>query len=280
MIKIIKVILKRKIALIGVIILFLLAFVSIFAPLITKYDPMAINAIERLKPPDAKHWFGTDNYGRDIHSRIIYGSRLTIIGGFGVVVFSIFFGVFIGATSAYFKNYGLIMMRLIDIIMAFPSLIVALVFMVILGRGLMNVIIAVGIVHLARTARIIYGSTLKIIEETYVKAAISVGATDNRVLLYEILPNLISPIAVQITFTFALSILQIASLDYLGLGVSPQIPSWGNMLSEGRVYIVRAPWLVIFPGIFIALVVLSFNIVGDLLRDELDPRFRSQIQGV
>src|SRR5665648_773966 len=152
MIKIMKVITKRKIALIGVIILFILLFISIFAPLIAKYDPMKINPIERLEPPNSKHWFGTDNFGRDIFSRAVYGSRLTLIGGFGVA-------------SAYFKNYGLVMMRLIDVMMAFPSLILALAFMVILGRGLMNVIIAVGLVYLTRTTRIIYGLTLIIVEE-------------------------------------------------------------------------------------------------------------------
>jgi len=280
MIKIIKVITNRKIALIGVIILFMLVFTAIFAPLIAKYDPISINPIERLETPNTKHWFGTDNFGRDIFSRVIYGSRLTIISGFGVVILSTFFGVLIGVTSAYFKNYGLIMMRLIDVMMAFPSLILALAFMVILGRGLMNVIIAVGAVFLTRTTRIIYGLTLKIIEEVYVKAAISEGATDSRIIVKHILPNLISPIVVQATFTFAFSLLQMSSLDFLGLGVSPQIPSWGNMLSEGHIYIVRAPWLLIFPGMCIVLTVLSFNIVGDLLRDELDPRFRSEIAGV
>lgn len=280
MIKIIKVITNRKIALIGVIILFMLVFTAIFAPLIAKYDPMNINPIERLEPPNTKHWFGTDNFGRDIFSRVIYGSRLTIISGFGVVILSTFFGVLIGVTSAYFKNYGLIMMRLIDVMMAFPSLILALAFMVILGRGLMNVIVAVGAVFLTRTTRIIYGLTLKIIEEVYVKAAISEGAADSRIIVKHILPNLISPIVVQATFTFAFSLLQMSSLDFLGLGVSPQIPSWGNMLSEGHIYIERAPWLLIFPGMCIALTVLSFNIVGDLLRDELDPRFRSEIAGV
>jgi peptide/nickel transport system permease protein len=275
-----KIIIGRKIALIGVAVLFILLISAVFAPLIAQYDPVKVNPIDRLQPPNANYWFGTDNFGRDIFSRILYGSRLTIIGGFGVVLFSTFFGVLIGVTSAYFKNYGLIMMRLIDVLMAFPSLVLALAFMMILGRGLMNVVIAVGIVYLTRTTRIIYGATLKIIEEVYVKAAVSEGATDRRIMLHHVLPNLISPIAIQITFTFAFSLLQITSLDFLGLGVSPQIPSWGNMLSEGRPFIERAPWLLIFPGICIALTVLSFNIVGDLMRDELDPRFRSEIAGV
>lgn len=278
--RMVKVIIGRKIALIGVIILLTLLVMAIFAPIIVKYDPIIVNPIERLQPPNAKHWFGTDNFGRDIFSRIVYGSRLTIISGLGVVFFSTLFGVLIGITSAYYKNYGLVMMRIIDVLMAFPSLVLALAFMMVLGRGLMNVIIAVGIVYLTRTTRIIHGATLKIIEEVYIKAAVSEGATNSRILLHHVLPNLVSPIAIQITFTFAFSLLQTTSLDFLGLGVSPQIPSWGNMLSEGRAFIERAPWLLIFPGTCIALTVLSFNIVGDLMRDELDPRFRSEISGV
>lgn len=278
--RMVKVIVGRKIALIGVMILFILFIAAILAPFIVKYDPIIVNPSERLQPPNAKHWFGTDNFGRDIFSRIVYGSRLTIISGLGVVAFSTFFGVLIGITSAYYKNYGLIMMRIIDVLMAFPSLVLALAFMMVLGRGLMNVIIAVGIVYLTRTTRIIYGATLKIIEEVYIKAAVSEGATDRRILFHHVLPNLVSPIAIQITFTFAFSLLQTTSLDFLGLGVSPQIPSWGNMLSEGRAFIERAPWLLIYPGMCIALTVLSFNIVGDLMRDELDPRFRSEISGV
>lgn len=277
--KIVKMITKRKITIPGVIILFLVLFMAIFADLIVPYDPMCINSIERLEPPSVKHWFGTDNFGRDIFSRIIYGARLTIIGGVGVVILSIGLGLIIAVTSAYFKSFGLIMMRIIDILMAFPSLILALAFMAILGRGLVNVIIVVGAAFLARTVRIIYGSTIKIIQEDYIKAAISEGATNTRIIIKHIIPNLSSLLVVQTTFTFAVSLLRMASLDYLGLGVSPNIPSWGNMLNEGRIYIVRAPWLLIFPGMSIVLTVLSFNIIGDLLRDQLDPRFRSQISG-
>jgi peptide/nickel transport system permease protein len=171
-------------------------------------------------------------------------------------------------------------MRLIDVFMSFPDLMMALVLMAILGRGIMNLIIAVGATYLTRTARIIHGLTMKIKNEAYIEAIYSEGASHARILARHIVPNLISLIIVQATFTFAFSLLQIAALDFLGVGVPPQIPSWGNMLSESRLYIVRAPWLLIFPGLFIVLTVLSFNLVGDVLRDRIDPRFRESIEGV
>jgi peptide/nickel transport system permease protein len=171
-------------------------------------------------------------------------------------------------------------MRLIDVMMAFPSLLLALVLMTIFGRGLLNVIFAVGITYLTRTTRIVYGMTLKIKEEVYVEAFRASGASDIRLLLKHIFPNLTSPVIVQATFTFAFSLLDMASLDFLGLGLPPEIPSWGNMLSEGSIYLSRAPWMLIFPGLFIVLTVLSFNLIGDFLRDQVDPRFRHDIQGV
>jgi peptide/nickel transport system permease protein len=170
-------------------------------------------------------------------------------------------------------------MRLVDVVMSFPALLLALAFLAILGPGLANVIIAVGINFLTRTARIIFGLTLKLKEEVFIEAVRSIGAGAPRILLRHILPNLMSPLIVQATFTFAFSLLQIASLDFLGVGVPPQIPSWGNMISEGRIYITRAPGVLLFPGTFIVLTVLAFNLVGDVLRDNLDPRFREQFGG-
>ena len=182
--------------------------------------------------------------------------------------------------AGYFRRFEAIVMRLVDVFMAFPDLLMALVLMAILGRGITNVIIAVGATYLTRTARIIHGLTLKIKNEPYIEAIYSEGASHARILARHVVPNLISLIIVQATFTFAFSLLQIAALDFLGVGVPPQIPSWGNMLSEGRIFIVRAPWLLIFPGTFIVLTVLSFNLVGDVLRDRIDPRFREAIEGV
>ena len=252
----------------------------IFAPMIATHDPMELNPIDRLQSPNSKYWFGTDNFGRDIFSRIVYGARMTIITGSGVVIYSLFFGIFIGLFSGYYERFGLVAMRLVDVIMSFPPLLLALALMAILGRGVWNVILAVGVSYLTRTARIMFGLTLKIKSEVYIEAIRSVGAKHNRILLKHILPNLISPLIVQATFTFAFSLLQIASLDFLGVGLPPQLPSWGNMISEGRIYITRAPGVLIFPGVFIILTVLSFNLVGDVLRDKMDPRFKDDVAGV
>ena len=253
---------------------------ALFSPLIATHDPMGLNPIERLQGPSATHWFGTDHFGRDIFSRVVYGARLTLVGGTGVVLYSILFGILIGVLSGYYRQFGFVAMRLVDVVMSFPALLLALAFIAILGPGLLNVIIAVGLNFLTRTARIIFGLTLKLKEEAFVEAIRSLGASNLRILARHILPNLMSPLIVQATFTFAFSLLQMASLDFLGVGVPPQIPSWGNMISEGRIYITRAPGVLLFPGIFIVLTVLAFNLVGDVLRDNLDPRFRDQFTGV
>jgi peptide/nickel transport system permease protein len=205
---------------------------------------------------------------------------MTIISGSGVVIYSIFFGILIGLLSGYFREFGLVAMRLVDVVMSFPPLLLALALIAILGPGLLNVILSVSATYLTHTARIIFGLTLKIKEEAYVEAVRSIGANNGRIILRHILPNLLSPVIVQATFTFAFSLLQIASLDFLGVGVPPQVPSWGNMISEGRIYITRAPGVLLFPGIFIILTVLAFNLVGDVLRDKLDPRFREHLSEV
>lgn len=271
---------RRKIALAGSGVLLVILFLAIFAPVVATHDPMGLNAVDRLQNPSAEHWFGTDNFGRDIYSRTVYGARMTIISGSGVVLYSIFFGILIGLLSGYFREFGLVAMRLVDVVMSFPPLLLALALIAILGPGLLNVILAVSATYLTHTARIIFGLTLKIKEEVYVEAVRSIGANSRRIIFRHILPNLLSPVIVQATFTFAFSLLQIASLDFLGVGVPPQVPSWGNMISEGRIYITRAPGVLLFPGIFIVLTVLAFNLVGDVLRDKLDPRFREHLSEV
>lgn len=270
---------KRKIALTGAGVVVLILVLALFSPFIATHDPMGLDPGVRLQGPSVAHWFGTDHFGRDLFSRIVYGARLTLIGGMGVVLYSVVLGVAIGVLSGYYRRFGFATMRLVDVVMSFPALLLALAFLAILGPGLTNVIIAVGINFLTRTARIIFGLTLKLKEEVFVEAIRSIGASNARILLRHILPNLMSPLIVQATFTFAFSLLQIASLDFLGVGVPPQIPSWGNMISEGRIYITRAPGVLLFPGIFIVLTVLAFNLVGDVLRDNLDPRFRDQFGG-
>ena len=271
---------KRKIAFAGLIFISLLVVFAVFAPFIATFDPQGMNPVDKLRSPDSTYFFGTDNFGRDIFSRVVYGARTSLTGSAGVILFSLSIGVLIGVSSGYFRKIEPYLMRLIDVLMAFPPLLLALVLVSILGRGMGNVIIAVGATYLTRTTRIVYGLTLKLREEPYIEAAISSGVKQKWIILKHILPNMMSPLIVQATFTFAFSLLDMAALDFLGLGIPPSVPSWGNMLSEGRMYLTRAPWLLIFPGACIVLTVLSFNLVGDVLRDRLDPHFRRDIEGV
>jgi len=271
---------RRKIALGGLLFIVLLLIFALFAPYIATFDPQEMNPVDKLRSPDGTYYFGTDNFGRDIFSRVVFGARTSLTGSAGVILFSLSIGVLIGVSSGYFRKIEPYLMRLIDVLMAFPPLLLALVLVSILGRGMGNVIIAVGATYLTRTTRIVYGLTLKLREEPYIEAAISSGVKQKWIIMKHILPNMMSPLIVQATFTFAFSLLDMAALDFLGLGIPPSIPSWGNMLSEGRMYLTRAPWLLVFPGACIVLTVLSFNLVGDVLRDRLDPHFRRDIEGV
>jgi peptide/nickel transport system permease protein len=271
---------RRKIALFGLGVIGVMLAFALFAPLIATMDPQEMNPVDKLTPPNGTYLFGTDNFGRDIFSRVVYGARASLLGSTGVILFSMTLGVLIGVVAGYFRRVEPWLMRLVDVLMAFPPLLLALVLVSILGRGMINVIVAVGATYLTRTTRIVYGLTLKVREEAYVEAAVSSGAKVRDIILRHLLPNMMSPIIVQATFTFAFSLLDMAALDFLGLGIPPSIPSWGNMLSEGRMYITRAPWLLTFPGMCIVLTVLAFNLAGDVLRDQLDPHFRSRIEGV
>ncbi|MDD3689949.1 MAG: ABC transporter permease [Synergistaceae bacterium] len=271
---------RRKIAFAGLIVIAILAVCAVLAPFIATFDPQEMNPVDKLRSPDGTYFFGTDNFGRDIFSRVVFGARTSLTGSAGVILFSLSIGVLVGVSSGYFRKIEPYLMRLIDVLMAFPPLLLALVLVSILGRGMGNVIIAVGATYLTRTTRIVYGLTLKLREEPYIEAAISSGVKQKWIILKHILPNMMSPLIVQATFTFAFSLLDMAALDFLGLGIPPSVPSWGNMLSEGRMYLTRAPWLLIFPGACIVLTVLSFNLVGDVLRDRLDPHFRRDIEGV
>lgn len=270
----------RPLALAGLIWLLIILFCALAAPLIAPFDPLEINPIARLTEPGASYLFGTDHFGRDTLSRCIYGARMALIIGLGVVVVSLTLGGMIGMLSAYFTRLGDVLMRVIDVLMAFPALLLALALMTIFERSVINTIIVIGIVYTTTTARILFGMVLKLKSEVFVDAAICSGAGHTRVMFRHILPNLISPLLVQASFIFAFAQLQAAALDFLGLGLPPEIPSWGNMLSESRIYITRAPWLLIYPGLLIILSVFSMNLVGDAARDSLDPRFKGDIAGV
>ena len=268
---------QRKFALVGCILLVLIVLCAILAPWLAPYSPYEINAEIRLSEPSGKYLLGADHFGRDLLSRVIYGSRMALLIGLGAVGFALIGGVTIGILSAWWRSLGLVLMRGIDVLMAFPSLLLALSLIVILGPGVLNSILAVGAIYLGTTARIVYNLTLKLKVEPFVEISIINGSSSLRTIVWHILPNMVSPLLVQASFVFAFAQLQAASLDFLGLGIPPEIPSWGNMLSESRRYITRAPWLLIFPGIMIIAVSFSLNLVGDFLRDRLDPRFRTPI---
>ena len=271
--------LARPIALAGLALLVVVALAAILAPWIAPFDPFEMNPIIRLSPPDPTHWFGTDQFGRDTLSRVIYASRMALLVGVGVVVFALFTGVPIGVLSALFPRFGHVTMRLVDVLMAFPSLLLALGLIVVLGPSVVNSVIAVGAGFLTTTTRIVYGLTLRLKSETYVEAARSMGSRAGWLIARHILPNLVSPLLVQASFVFAFAQLAAASLDFLGLGAPPTIPSWGNMLAESRQFVTRAPWLLFFPGTMIVLTAFALNLVGDSLRDRLDPHFRDMLRG-
>ncbi|MEO3427426.1 ABC transporter permease [Pelagibius sp. CAU 1746] len=266
--------LARPLALGGLVLLAVVIVLALLAEYIAPFGPADIEPINRLSPPNWTHWFGTDHFGRDTLSRVIHGSRLALLIGVGVVAFALVTGVPIGIVSALFPKLGRVLMRVVDVMMAFPSLLLALGLIVILGQSVANAIIAIGVIYLTTTARITYGVTLRLREETYVEAARSMGSGTLWLIGKHILPNMVSPLLVQASFVFAFAQLGAAALDFLGLGAPPEIPSWGNMLAESRIYITRAPWLLFFPGMMIVLTAFSLNLVGDVLRDRLDPRFR------
>ncbi len=270
----------RQVATAGAIWLILSILIASFAPMIAIFDPLEISPTTRLLPPGAIHWFGTDHFGRDTFSRCVYGARMALLIGIGAAVIALLFGTAAGMLSAYFSRLGHWLMRVVDVLMAFPALLLALALITMFERSVFNTILVVGIVYSTTTARILFGLTLKMKNEMFIDSAVCAGATRSSILLRHILPNLISPILVQSSFIVAFAQLQAAALDFLGLGLPPEIPSWGNMLAESRIYITRAPWLLIYPGALIILTVFSLNLVGDALRDRIDPRFRNDFAGV
>lgn len=271
----VKLILRRKTVLFAVSVLFSLVIISVFSPYFVPYDPDSLSLTERLRPPSRSHFFGTDHFGRDIFSRTLVGTRMTFILGLSISAFALVFGVPLGVLSGFYDRLGMVIMRVVDAVMAFPAIILALALMAIMGKpGIANVIIAVGMVWAPRMMRVVYSSTLSLRENTYVEAARALGASSVRILVRHIAVNLLSPVIVQSTFTFAFSVMEVAALNFLGVGIPPFVPSWGGMMNEGRTYIIRAPWIILFPGVFLALSVLSFNLLGDALRDRLDPKLR------
>lgn len=269
--------LKRRMVAIGLAILIVFVLLAALAPLLAPYAPGKLSIVNRLKPPSATYWFGTDEFGRDIFSRMLYAGRLSLSVGAAVVVLSSLIGVTLGLLAGFFKRLDTPIARLIDAMMAFPDILLAIALVAALGPSLMTVIIALSIVYAPRLARIVRAATLVIRELPYVEAARAFGNSTSRIMFRHVLPNIVSPITVQATFIFASAMLAEAGLSFLGLGVSPDIPTWGTMISSGRQYIGQADWMTYFPGLAIVLAVLSLQMVGDGLRDLLDPRLRKDL---
>lgn len=267
--------LKNKAAVVGGLIILFIIIVGIIGPLFMKTDPNAQDLINKLQPPSKEHWFGTDNFGRDIFTRIIFGTQLTLKVGFLSVFIGGVAGVVLGIVAGYYGGMvDTITMRIMDVLLAFPGILLALAIVSVLGGSLTNVIIAVGIFSVPAFARIVRGSTLQVKKLEYIDAVKALGASDGRIIFLHILPNIMSPIIVQATMRIATAILTASGLAFLGLGAQPPAPEWGAMLNDGRTYMHNASHMVMFPGMMIIIVVLAFNIFGDGLRDALDPKMK------
>jgi ABC-type dipeptide/oligopeptide/nickel transport system permease subunit len=272
---------RNKTAVAGMIVIAIFVLTAFLAPLLSPHDPIDVDLYEQLKPPiwseagSTKNLLGTDDLGRDILSRLIYGARVSLLVAVVTVGIGVLFGSLLGAVSGYYKGFvDNIIMRFMDILLAFPHILLAIVIMAYLGPGLRNAMIAIGIIYIPRFARIVRASVLEEYEKDYVTASKAIGAKDWRIIFVAILPNCLAPLIVQTSLGFASAILDAAALGFLGLGAQPPTPEWGAMIAMGRSHILRAWWVMTFPGIVILLAVLGFNLFGDGLRDALDPRLR------
>ena len=268
---------RRRVVLAGAAILAVVALAALLAPWLTPYDPMALKVLDRLQSPRAAHWFGTDELGRDVFSRVIFGARYSLLIGALVVVISMVCGVLLGLAAGFFRRLDGPVMRLVDAMMSFPDILLAIALVAVLGASMTNVILALAIVYTPRVARVVRASTLVVRELLFIEAARALGIPTWRILFIHILQNIASPILVQATFIFAYAVLAEAGLSFLGVGVPPVLPTWGSMISSGQQFAHQAIWLVVFPGIAIILSALSLQMVGDGFRDLLDPKLRKAL---
>ncbi len=261
---------------VGLLLFVVILLSAVFSPVIAPYSPYDSNIKQRLHPPSSAHLFGTDEFGRDILSRIVYGTRISLLVGVVAVSISTVFGVLLGTLAGYYGGrVDTMLMRLVDSILSFPAILLALSIVAVLGTGLINLMIAIGIVYAGGFARVVRSAVLSVKEEDYIEASKALGFPDRLIILEDILPNIASTIIVQATVFLAYAVLAEAGLSFLGLGVQPPTPSWGEMLSAGRLHIQTSPWITIFPGLAISLTVMAFNFLGDGLRDLLDPKSKA-----
>ena len=267
----------RKIVLVVAVILAVMALEALIAPWISPYDPLALKVLDRLQSPRAAHWFGTDELGRDVFSRVVFGARYSLMIAALVVFISVAAGVLLGLAAGFFRRLDAPLMRVVDAMMSFPDILLAIALVAVLGASMTNVVIALAIVYTPRVARVVRASALVVRELLFIEAARALGISTWRILFIHVLQNITSPILVQATFIFAYAILAEAGLSFLGVGVPPALPTWGTMVASSQQYADHAIWLALFPGIAIVLSALSLQMVGDGFRDLLDPKLRKAL---
>ena len=245
---------------------------AVFAPFLFTVDPLALNPAVRMRPPSEALWFGSDMLGRDVYSRTVYGTRVSLIVGLSAAALSIVIGLTIGLVAGYIRLLDAILMRVMDGLMAIPAILLAVALVSLAGSSMTTVIVAITIPEIPRVVRLVRSVVLTVREEPYVEAAVAVGTPLPKILVRHVLPNTIAPLIVQATYVCASAIILEAILSFLGAGTPPEIPSWGNMIAEARTFFQIAPWILFFPGLLLAATVLAINVLGDGLRDTLDPR--------
>jgi peptide/nickel transport system permease protein len=268
---------RRRLVLFAALLLLAIVLLAVFAPLVSPYSPTGMRVAQRLRPPGAANWFGTDEFGRDVLTRIIYGGRASLGIGLAVVILSMTAGAALGLVAGYFRAVDGFVMRIVDAMMSLPDILLAIFLVAVLGASAGNVVLALAIVYTPRVVRVVRASTLVVREMPYVEAARVLGVSALRILTRHILLNVASPILVQATFIFAYAVLAEAGLSFLGAGVPPETPTWGTMIAAGQQYADRAMWVVLFPGLAIVLSALSLQLLGDGLRDILDPKLRKAV---
>lgn len=267
---------KNRFAIIGFVVILFFIVLGLAAPLLTSYSVEEQQLVNRLQPPSGEHWLGTDHLGRDIFTRIAYGARVSLQVGFFAVTGALIFGTLLGIIAGYFGRWvDMIISRIFDILLAFPSILLAIAIVAILGASLQNALIAIAVINIPIFGRLVRSRVISLREEEYIMAAKAQGMKNGRIIMHHILPNSVAPIIVQATLGFGTAILEAAALGFLGLGVQPPTPEWGQMLADARDFIQLAPWTLLAPGISIMLVVLGFNLIGDGLRDALDPKMKN-----
>lgn len=261
----------------ALVMLAVIVLAAVSANLLGLADPMAINPMQRLKGFSAEHWFGTDAYGRDVFSRVIHGARISLLIGAGTAVAALIPGLVLGVIAGYFRAADMVIMRVMDGIMSVPSILLAIALVAVTGASLLTVLIAIAVPEFPRVVRLVRGLILSLRDEPYVEAAISLGTPTRVLMMRHLVPNTMAPLIVQGTFIFASAMLSEAVMSFLGVGMPPEFPSWGNVIAEGRMYFQVRPELILLPGLFLALTVLSVNMLGDAMRDALDPKMARRV---